>query len=171
MALAFTIAHIADRLLKMPAARVYAPGWTPLPSASPGGSLKSVGETDLGFFQITASALSPGVSEILCEPSFWLESLFLTALWLSWKKVPLTLKAGGSFSQCKNPGLRSLMCSLNHLLLKKNLHSCNFSPYLWFVPHRYIYLLLISLWFLFYICGCRRSVMLVFWSFSSIHAL
>ena len=39
-----------------------------LPPASLGGSLRSAGGCDPGFFQITASAMGPGMCEILCAP-------------------------------------------------------------------------------------------------------
>ena len=38
------------------------------PSASPGSSPRSAGGSDPGSFQITASALGPGVCEIFCVP-------------------------------------------------------------------------------------------------------
>ena len=38
------------------------------PLASLGGSVRSAGRSDLGFFQITASSLGLGACEILCAP-------------------------------------------------------------------------------------------------------
>lgn len=52
----------------------------PLPIRSPEGFPRSAAGSDPDFFQI-ASALSPGLCEILCV-SFKTESLFPKALWL-----------------------------------------------------------------------------------------
>ena len=54
-----------------------------LPLASPGDSPKSAGCSDPGSFQIIASALCPGVCEILCAPFKNRVSIFHSTLALS----------------------------------------------------------------------------------------
>ena len=61
----------------MTAATARALGELPLSPAAPGDSPRSVGMSDSGSFQITASALGPRLSEILCVPPFRKRNLFI----------------------------------------------------------------------------------------------
>lgn len=85
---------------------------------------------------------------------------------------------GGLSSWCRTPGLGSLRWGSEPSLLGQNLYHCNYPPvgrwptWVWvliILPSPPF--LLVSLCFPLYIFSCRRSFLLVFWSFSAIVAL
>ena len=147
--------------------------------ASPGGSPRSAGGSDPGSFQITASALSPGVCEILCVP-------FESGVSISHSPLPL-LKVSptdlqsqmwGLLSQCKTQAWRAGCGPWTPCSLRRTYSIVVVLPPVVCLPGDmgFYYtmsppLVPIFLWFLLYFFSCRRSFLLFFQFFSSVFPL
>ena len=148
--------------------------------ASPAGSLRSAGGSDLGSFQIIASVLRFGACETLGLP--FKSGVCLSHSPLTLLKVSLTgfqsQKFWGSSSHFRTPRVGSPMWDLAPSFLGRTSAVVIFLLFVGHQPGVWILAIyLVStlppgfLWFLLYIFSCGRSFLLVFWSFSSIVAL
>ena len=130
-------------------------------------SLSSADRSDTGSSQITASALSPGVCDILCAPFKSKISIFPSPL--GFLKVSSTLLQSQILwelifplqePQAGEPNMR-----LRPLTPLEEPLQCNYSPICRLPAQGYgidyivsLLLLPISLWFPFYTFSCRRSL-------------
>lgn len=146
---------------------------------SPEDSPRSADGSDPGSFQIADSALGPGACGF-CGRPLRVESLFPTAFWLFPKQAPLAFKPNilrVNLSGAGPPGLGTQYGAQTPGSLDRTSAIVIFLPFVcrprWGVGFHYVKslpLIPTSLWLLF-IFSCRRSFLLVLWSFSSIHAL
>ena len=153
-------------------------GELPYLPASPGGSERSPGRSDPGFFQIIASALDPSTYGILCaqrkKKNRGEVSIFHSPLALL-KVSPIGLQtkpSKGSSSWCRTPRLKIMMWSLNPSLLVVDHSSCNYPPHLraahpwiWVLTIYHLHSSTLSHCGSFFSVFSYRKHFLLFWSY------